>query len=226
MVKKKGIVSKLILGLLVLTAISFCFLGSTFARYTSGGTGTATTNVAKWDVSLAQAGSLTQTFDKLSPAMEAYTDTPRTHSTGKIKVAELSNMGDVDATVTFTTGDVEIDLLDGKGFGAGIATGNATEAEVKGLFSIKLWYSTETDSADSATTELTGATQIKLAAANGKVYVYAEVIWASDDENSADDDGAAADKLDTWVGENVESVAFDISYTAVQASEKPVDVGA
>ena len=41
MVKKKEIVSKLVLGLFVLTALSFCFLGSTFARYTSGGESTA-----------------------------------------------------------------------------------------------------------------------------------------------------------------------------------------
>ena len=50
MVKKKRIVSKLILALVVLTAISCCFLGSTFARYTSGGSGASSVDVAKWDV--------------------------------------------------------------------------------------------------------------------------------------------------------------------------------
>ena len=40
--------------LVVLTLLSCCFLGSTFARYTSGGTGTATVQVAKWDVKNTQ----------------------------------------------------------------------------------------------------------------------------------------------------------------------------
>ncbi len=223
MTKKKSIATKLLIALAALTLISCCFLGSTFARYTSGGSGTATTGVAKWDVSLANAGSLTQTFADLSPAQEGYTDTARTHSNGKVKVAELSNAGEVDALVTFTFGDAAtIQLAAEKNFGAGIDAADATEAEVQGLFSIKLYYSTETDSAEAATNAMTsGTTEVPLAAGSGKVYVYAEVIWASDDAGSSSDQGEAADKLDTWVGENVESISFKISYIAEQNSEKP-----
>ena len=225
MTKKKSIATKLLIALAALTLISCCFLGSTFARYTSGGSGTATTGVAKWDVSLANEGSLTQTFADLSPAQEPYTNTSRTHSTGKVKVAELSNAGDVAALVTFTFDDTATITYSDGDF-ASIAPGEYkpdAESDVQGLFSIILYYSTETDSADAANNAIAMAsgTKVPLAAGSGKVYVYAEVIWASDDAGSSSDQGEAADKLDTWVGENVESISFEILYTAEQKSEVP-----
>ena len=50
MTQKKNIASKLVLVLFVLTLLSCCLLGSTFARYVSGGTGSASVGIAKWDV--------------------------------------------------------------------------------------------------------------------------------------------------------------------------------
>lgn len=225
MTKKKSIATKLLIALAALTLISCCFLGSTFARYTSGGSGTATTSVAKWDVSLVGADSLTPTFADLSPEPKPYTNTARTHSTGKVKVAELSNAGEVDALVTFTFDTTATIAYSGGDFATTDVDGEnkpATERDVQGLFSIKLYYSTETDSAAAATNAMTsGTTEVPLAAGSGKVYVYAEVIWASDDEGSDSDSGEAADKLDTWVGENVESISFKISYIAEQKFEEP-----
>ncbi len=226
MTKKKSIATKLLIALAALTLISCCFLGSTFARYTSGGSGTATTSVAKWDVSLVGADSLTPTFADLSPEPKPYTPgTSRTNSTGKVKVAELSNAGEVDALVTFTfDATATITYSDGGNF-ASIAPGEykpGAESEVQDLFSIKLYYSTETDSAEAATNAMeSGKTKVSLTAGSGKVYVYAEVIWASNDKGSGSDPGEAADKLDTWVGENVESISFKISYIAEQKFEEP-----
>ena len=51
MTKRKSVVSKILLLVVLLTLVSCCFLGSTFARYTSSGSGTGTLQVAKWDVS-------------------------------------------------------------------------------------------------------------------------------------------------------------------------------
>lgn len=226
MTKKKSIATKLLIALAALTLISCCFLGSTFARYTSSGSGTATTGVAKWDVSLANEGSLTQTFADLSPAQERYTGTLRTNSTGKVKVAELSNKGDVAARVTFTFDATATIAYSGNGDFASTDEGGENkpdaESDVQGLFSIKLYYSTGEDSATAATEEMTsGRTTVDLAKGSGKVYVYAEVIWASNDAESGSDSGEAADKLDTWVGENVVSISFKISYTAEQNSKEP-----
>ena len=70
MTKRKNVVSKMLLLVLILTLISCCFLGSTFARYTSSGNGTGTLQVAKWDVT-NEKGNIAVQFEKLSPAMLA-----------------------------------------------------------------------------------------------------------------------------------------------------------
>lgn len=46
MTQKRKLVSKLFVAVVVLTLVSCCFLASTFARYTSGGSGTGTVEVA------------------------------------------------------------------------------------------------------------------------------------------------------------------------------------
>ncbi len=208
----------MLLLVLILTLISCCFLGSTFARYTSSGSGTGTMEVAKWDVSHGD-NAITVKFDKLSPSKYDYdtsvdseyvAGTARTHSTGKTLVATINNKGDVGALVTVTAGEVVVNTES--------AYSDPTEAEVKEVFSIKLWYGT-TDSADSATNAITsGSTEITLDATDGVIYIYAEVIWTSDTEGVT---GADADQRDTWIGENVTSVSYAISYKAVQNTELP-----
>ena len=92
MTKKKGIASKLFIGLTGLTLLSCCFLGTTFARYTSGGSGTAEVGVALWDVDFSGTGGTDSTgweteMGDLSPAQESkdgWTEGgSRTHSTEK-----------------------------------------------------------------------------------------------------------------------------------------------
>ncbi len=227
MTNKKKIVSRILLVIVALTLISFCFIGTTLARYTSENSGAASTSVAKWavaftgDATETEGRPQTATFGNLSPSMDKYTDTPRTNSTGGQKIAVISNTGAVDAYITLTVGD---ETLDGPG-----SYTDPTEDEVKALFDIKLYYSAtdlgesvETDSNGSLTAIISG-TQISnvLTATSGTFYIYGEVIWSSADDGSASDKGAAADELDTWVGENVTSVSYEISYTAVQASEQP-----
>lgn len=217
MTKKRGIFSKLFFSVVLLTLISCCFLGSTFARYTSGGSGTATIQVAKWDVKNT-TDTTEATFSKLSPSMDAYVDTVRTHSTGKVLVATIANKGDVDALVTFTFG--EETLTCGAAYGTqGVVTdGTPTQAEVKEVFDIKLWYGTETGDTNATNAMTSGKTKVNVPATNGVIYVYAEVIWTSDTDGIT---GTTADKRDTWIGQYVESVTYTISYTAVQNTELP-----
>ena len=225
MTKKRGIFSKLFFSVVLLTLISCCFLGSTFARYTSGGSGTATIQVAKWDVKNA-TDTTAATFSKLSPSMEDYNttngdyvaETPRTHSTGKVLVATIENKGDVDALVTFTFG--EETLTCGAAYGTqGVGTdGTPTQAEVEAVFDIKLWYGTETGDTNATNAMTSGVTEVNVPATNGVIYVYAEVIWTSDTDGIT---GTTADTRDTWIGENVTAVTYTISYTAVQNTELP-----
>lgn len=213
MTKRKSVVSKILLLVVLLTLVSCCFLGSTFARYTSGGSGSATLTVAKWDVS-NENGNIAVQFDKLSPAMEAYeggssysAEHVRSHASGKVLVATITNNGDVSAEVTFTTADI---TLDGAGYGTDSAP---TEDAVKGLFSIALYLGT-----DASDTDTTTPLETKTIANGETLYIFAEATWTSDDQTVF---GTAADKRDTWVGENVTSVSWTISYTAVQATERP-----
>lgn len=220
MTQKRKLVSKLFVAVVVLTLVSCCFLASTFARYTSGGGGKGTVEVATWAISGPGAGGINATFDKLSPSKDAYDNTtPRKHSTAPVLVATIKNTGDVDALVTLTAGEATITKT-------AADWGTYDEEEIKGLFTIALYTSDTDGEADSvaglnAYTAATAA--IKVPKTNGTLYVYAVVTWTSDvgEITGPDYDGTDADARDTWVGENVTGVSFDISYTAVQSSQLP-----
>lgn len=229
MEKKKRIISKLIFVLVLAAVVSMCFVGTTLARYVSSDSGTATTSVAKWDVDFGVQGSGTIEFGDLSPDSKEYSsvdsaENNRFHSTGKKHVATIANTGDVNANVTIAVGETITYTGTGSAFAGGSAWTSETvvtnesvpvKANVDKLFTIDLYYGT-TNSAESATTEVTSAA-IPVVATTGEIYVYAEVTWTSDDYDLETN----ADKLDTWVGENIETVSFALTFDAVQASELP-----
>ncbi len=225
MTNKKNIASKLVLALFILTLISCCLLGSTFARYASGGNGSATISVAEWDVGITNSSSSTFTAVDLSPSMDAFgTTTPRTHATGKVHVATITNSGEVKALVKVTAGELVATLADQKSWGTGFTateegyngTG-ASKDQVEDLFSIAFY----TD--DAATFD--GGQALSAAgydlAVGGTIYIFAEVTWTSDDKST---NATYADVLDTWVGMNVASVGCTLTYSAVQNSEIPETV--
>lgn len=219
MTKRKSVVSKLLLLVALMTIVSCCFLGSTFARYISTGTGTATIPVAKWSITVGDTGSGAAQFDKLSPLAAPYEGTARTNTSGKIFVAYMSNGGDVDALVKFTVGEVNVDS--DAAFGTkGVATdGIPTEAEVKAVFSVKFYYATTNDAA-AATNEITDE-GVTLNAAGGQmttIYIYAEATWTSDTENIT---GKNADLRDTYIGEHIANVVFNYTWEAVQHTDLP-----
>lgn len=226
MTKRKSIVSKILLAIVALTLISCCFLGSTFARYTSGGTGSAGTSVAKWDVGFDTEGQTEITETKLSPSMGEYkgADDKRTNSTGKILVATITNSGDVDASVTITVGDETIALLNGA-YGNGYTAENvstvpdvgASQEQVANLFSIKLYQDDSDTWSDGAEISGTFDLEAKSGESATTVYIFAEITWTSSDDLQE----VTSDAIDTWAGENVEKVEYTISYTAVQSSVQP-----
>lgn len=218
MTKRKSVVSKLLLLVALMTLVSCCFLGSTFARYISTGTGTATIQVAKWAINVGDTGSGAAKFDKLSPSMDPYDGSVRTNPSGKILVASMSNGGDVDALVKFTVG--EVNVASDAAYGKGVATdGIPTADEVKAVFSVKFYYAL-TNSAAAATNEITDD-GVTLNAAGGQttaIYIYAEATWTSDTETITGDD---ADLRDTYIGQYVANVVYNYTWEAVQATERP-----
>ena len=214
MAQKNRAVSRMFFLILMLTLISCCFLGSTFARYTTTDDASAKFNVASWKVSHAEGDTVT-VFDSLSPSMKDYTamsGEDATNSTAKKLVATITNDGEVDALVSLYSEFGDIARVEG-------TEDDSTydEADIKGLFTINLTYGTTGVAETDTETDLN---RIELNTADQKtIYVWASVTWTTSYKGSAD--GAAADKLDTWVGQNVESVSFKISYTAVQNSQSP-----
>ncbi len=221
MTNKKNIASKLVLALFILTLISCCLLGSTFARYASGGNGSATISVAEWDVGITDSSTSSFSTVDLSPSMDKYSGTPRTHATGKIHVATIVNSGEVKALVKVTAGELVATLADQKSWGTGFEVSGegysgtgASKDQVEDLFSIAFY----TD--DAATFD--GGQALSAAgydlAVGGTIYIFAEVTWTSDDDST---NATYADVLDTWVGMNVASVGCTLTYSAVQNSTRP-----
>ena len=229
MTQRKSIGAKLFIALIALTLISCCFLGSTFARYTSSDNASASTGVAEWNIAgsfeagTADSDNITVHFNGLTPSMQGYQEgTNRANSTGKILIATIANNGEVGAEVTLTTSD-EASFVSSKNgavtfdptgytFSDNSLSGSgASEEQVKALFSIALTYGTE-EGASNATTSVSGAIDL---AVGDTIYVYATVTWTSADAKGE----AVADAIDTWVGQNVFGVAYDISYVAVQAGQ-------
>lgn len=233
MTQRKSIGAKLFIALIALTLISCCFLGSTFARYTSGGKGSASTGVAEWNIAgkfeagSAGSDSITVHFDGLTPSMQGYQEnTDRNNSTGRILIATITNNGEVDAEITLTASEasfvdsekIAVTFESGYSFSDsdGLTGDGASQAQVEALFSIELTYGTQ-KGASSATTPVSGAIDL---AVGKTIYVYATVTWTTPYASSTSQ-GVLEDAVDTWVGQNVFGVAYDISYVAVQAEQNP-----
>ena len=227
--EKKRIVSKLFAALVVLTLISCCFLGSTFARYTSTGTGTASVQVAKWDIDITGGvaeGSTDIAFDKLSPNVNSAGDMSENHTntTARKQIVSITNKGDVDATVTINLGDIALQDINKAWYSQETSSTTApSAAEAAAVFSIT-FYSIDFDEDGNYTTTLyaTGSTE-----GNSSITLYAEVTWTTYYDNTTGSaignawKGVNADKLDTWIGEHIASVHWTLSYTAVQGSQLP-----
>ena len=220
MTKKKGIASKLFLVLVALTLLSCCFLGTTFARYTSGGTGSATTGVALWKIDVTDGiatGEHTVDFGKLSPSYEAWSSfsDKRTNETGAVLLATIVNSGEVSADVTIDVGKAVISGTASYGSGiteenASTGTAAASEAQVKNLFSIAI---TVMDAVGSPVEANEGVYTL---APGATLSIRGNVTWTSTDDWGQQ----VSDAIDTWVGQNMTSVSYSVSYTAVQASEQ------
>lgn len=212
MTKRKNVVSKMLLLVLILTLISCCFLGSTFARYTSSDSNKGTLNVAEWNVAYENGFEAVEEAE-ISPSMKEYTDdtyvagNARKHTSERKLIATIKNTGDVDALVELSAVVDVVNKIEG-------ADTAYDDEAVKGLFTVKLY--TSTNNAPDGATAYTE--KVNVAAESGVLYIFADITWTSDDESVY---GEAADKRDTWVGKNVTSIGFTVSYTAVQNTQIP-----
>lgn len=237
MTKKKNIASKLVLVLFVLTLISCCLLGSTFARYVSGGTGSASVGIAKWDVGMAE-GSMTIDVDKISPKKEAATDdnetTPRQNiAVAATVLATITNNSDVSADVTVTVSDYKAILVTNAAFSESGWEKDKKPSQAEMMDTVQLQFGKSANAQTQPTTWSTvnNATSFsvcndtlaaKTSTTAASICIWYRVIWESQDDNTKVDD---ADAFDTWIGQNVTSISANLSFSAVQGSELPTTQG-
>lgn len=247
MKEKKKSVSRVIvraaLILLLLTLISGCFLGSTFARYVSKGDGSFTAGIAKWDINTVTSGSGTAVVEiaEFSPKHEIFhsTATPR-KNTVEIELASIQNSGDVDAYISFSIGDTvtltgSSTTIDLGNLGGYTALGDIsndfapTVDEINQIFTISgITYTIGEPSGSPATEGSDDFAGMYLLEESSTLTISGTVTWTTDIPNEvpAQAEGwpngiVDTDLRDTWIGENVTSLGWNFSWYAVQAETLP-----
>ena len=228
---KKRIVPMLFALLVVLTLVSCCFLGSTFARYTSTGTGSASAEVAKWEIELngddITEGADEVTLDKISPDDAAWaTGRDRVHASEGVLAATIVNASDVKADIGVTLqlpdflGDDTYEIT-GWDNEKGIAGTNGVPSYQEAYTTIQVQFAADTRGLVDESTAWKNygetVTVENVAEHDGAVYVYVRIVWDTHDDYGQ----VLSDKLDTWLGQNVTKVSCKLSYVAVQSSELP-----
>lgn len=197
--KAKKLFLRSVAALAALTVVSCGLLGSTFARYISTSEGDAVTGIAKWDVKLENKFPNTTAImaveNKLSPDVEGAFNgtTDRVQSTGGALALTITNLGDVDANITVSTGDLELiyyskysddaqTAYDSWGSGFAVAEDGTitapSKAEANAVIKMEFAYSTTSAEVSDATdwkslteiaAEINGqnSTGIKLSAKSG-----------------------------------------------------------
>lgn len=228
MTKKKNLIARICGLLIVLTLISCCFLGTTFARYTSSGDGTASVIVAEWDIDItggAASGGTALALGTLSPKDVAWSEgTTRTHEMPARVGATIVNKSAVNADITVKLANDP--TFEGTAFNADSSIQEGADvpsyAEAYNTIKVQVFISADSINAPASDAEgwvdYNGSATIKGVAGNGgTVYIWVRAIWMSQDSYGE----VNADKLDTWLGENITTVSVGITYTAVQSSTQP-----
>lgn len=231
--------------LLLLTLISGCFLGSTFARYVSKGEGDLSAGVAEWkiDVTMGDTEGDGQSLlgtDVFSPNMAKYDSTTDRSRSVEVTLLTIVNNGAVDAYVKvdiasapvgYDYSDVLIDFN---------SETNRNEGEVdyfkpyKESFDKIFTMSTPSYSITGDGTKDNGPIdnegseydEMYLLEAGETLTVTANIIWTTDLDTDAtytpDEIGCVwSDYRDTWIGENVKTIGWAYSWYALQGSEAP-----
>lgn len=105
--EKKRISSKIFVALAALTLVSCCFLGTTFARYTTGTTsGSAGADIADWEIVITDGstgGTGTGEYYVIQPVGTAHDSEERVNNIpGSGAVLTITNQGQVNAEVKVT----------------------------------------------------------------------------------------------------------------------------
>ncbi|MCD8195422.1 MAG: hypothetical protein LUD22_03920 [Coprobacillus sp.] len=230
MTKTKKTIMWATIACLLVVGVAGGAVGVTYSRYASSGTGTGSATIAYWDVAVAPTDS-TSVSVYASPSATEYSSESyseglaRSTTSDLLLAATLTNSGDVAAAVKVSVVENSLSYtLRGNVDTSSESTNIENYLSATSLaahFKVELYQSTSEDG--SSTTELgddvtlpastVGSESVRT---NSYLYIYCDLVWTSD--TGEDCFGDTADAFDTWIGTNVESINFELSYTAVQAA--------
>lgn len=250
--------AKLIVVLIALLLIACSLLGFTLARYiTEERDGQGGVNIAQWDIewtdTLTTAGGTGATLAMISPAMEGYNNTLRTHAItdGDSKALIITNKSDVKAIVTLKiTNTLNFYSNSEKDEATGlpktvtkpatgeewnnvnlsqIITATKPDGAADGELALVTVYQADgtakTDTIPKTTQDNVTTYTITLDVGEKLEVTIGKITWTTDlqGETWSDEDNGVmpGDLRDTWIGENVGSVGFAYSWSAVQGSQLP-----
>lgn len=221
MKEKKKSVSRVIvraaLILLLLTLISGCFLGSTFARYVSKGDDSFSAGIAKWEIEGAAEGSggILTNLNEFSPNMAEYDSSTDRSRSVTVDLFTITNSGDVAAYIKIDLGTTATLYSDTNGESTvtippSPTTGNDAYApdqnELNAIFTVKVAPATVAETngnsgGNSSTAAQTGPSSSDYAGmyylpADHTLTVKGTVTWRTD----LDSDKNPSDNIGDWGG--------------------------
>lgn len=238
---KKKFGAKIAAALVAVTALTCCFVGSTFARYTSSTEATGTVTVAKWQVTGISANTdkiNAFEFDtanaKLSPA-ELGTEASTANLTNEVlsTAITIQNLSDVEADITYAwkenavvynwradgDADTSNDITNATEYKSAADNGGTAityKDLADGVFTWSVWTCDTEDGTYVEWKKGDADTTLpaKTLAKDATLYVKVKLVW----KTGANDD---RDEIDTILGMYLENVKNTLTLTATQGSQLP-----
>ena len=184
--KKKNHTMRIAAGVMTAALLSTCAISSTFAKYTSESTGTATARVAKWDILFGDETTMSETFtfDLYSTLYDTTANSPET---------DVKTGDDVTRIAPGTQGSFAVKITNN----SEVTAEYIIEFSVTNTENIPLKFSMDGSTnwaTDITTLNITDTGAVNLAMGNNGTYT---VYWKWDYEDTTDND---RDENDTNLG--------------------------
>lgn len=187
--KKKNHTMRIAAGVMTAALLSTCAISSTFAKYTSESTGTATARVAKWDILFGEETAMSKkfTFDLYSTLYDTTANSAET---------DVKTGDDVTRIAPGTQGSFAVKIRNNSevtakytvSFAIGYTDDTANTETVKNV-TIPLRFSTDGSTnwtTDIATLNIADTAAVKLGMTDSDKSATCTVYWKWDYENSND----------------------------------------
>lgn len=229
--EKKRIFSKLTVCVAALALVSCAFVGGTFARYTTGEKTTpGGVNVADWDIEIINEG---EDFVELAPNKDKFGTEVRSYQIEGGKVLEIHNNGKVAGMFTLSVDTNTYVLEDKEGkpielptYSADLNNPEWENVDIDDIFTVGALSVTKNNTTTvGAITDPSGINNYSVELAPGEYVIIsvASIKWTSD--MAGETGGTYGDLRDTWLGENVSMVGYEMTWSVDQAKNVPATGG-